>query len=43
MKRNVHDYDSQLTGGLKILNNEGNYLLLLYKMNYIIIDIYIYI
>jgi len=30
MKRNVHDYDSQLTGGLKILNNEGNnYLLLL--------------
>jgi hypothetical protein len=24
MKRNVHDYDSQLTGGLKILNNEGN-------------------
>ena len=23
MKRNVHDYDSQLTGGFKILNNEG--------------------
>jgi len=26
MKRDVHDYDSQLTGGLKILNNEDHTL-----------------
>jgi len=30
MKRNVHDYDSQLTGGFKILNNEGKLYLFFY-------------